>query len=189
MYQITETMNKSFVLLVLWLSITSSGFAQKFGYVDSDFILNQMPSYQKAKQEISDAAQKWETDIRDKNAKVLKVKEDFRSEELLLTDEMRDEKAKEIEKMENDVRDLHQKYFGKDGLLFTRQLELTKPAQEELYKAIQKVARKNNLQFVFSNTEGLTILYAEPRHDYTEEVLKELGLLDEENDEENPEGK
>ena len=179
-------MNKSFVLLVLWLGISTSGFAQKFGYVDSDFILNQMPSYQKAKQEVSESAQKWETDIRDKNAKLQKVKDDFHSEELLLTEEMRTERAKEIEKMENEIRDLHQKYFGKDGLLFTRQLELTKPAQEELYKAIQKIARKNNLQFVFSNTEGLTILYAEPRHDYTEEVIEELGLNEDES-EENPE--
>lgn len=169
-------MNKHVVVLVFSLFLGYSAQAQKFGYVDSDFVLNQMPSYQKARQEISEAAQKWETDIREKNAKVQKVKEDFRAEELLLTDEMREERTKEIEKMENEVRDLHQKYFGKDGLLFTRQLELTKPAQEELYAAVQKVARKNKLQFVFSNTEGLTILYAEPRHDYTEEVLAELGL-------------
>lgn len=184
-------MKKISIVFILCLSFVSLSFAQKFGYVDSDFVLNQMPSYQKAKQEISEAAQKWETDIRDKNAKVQKIKEDFRSEELLLTDEMREERSKEIEKLENEIRDLHQKYFGKDGLFFTRQLELTKPAQEELYKAIEKIARKNKLQFVFSNTEGLTILYAEPRHDYTEEVLAELGLGENEeleSPEENDEG-
>lgn len=114
------------------------------------------------------------------------MKEDFRAEELLLTDDMKEERKEEIQKQEQEVLELQSKYFGPNGLYFSRRNELIRPAQEELYEAVQKVARKNKLQYIFTNTEGLTILYAEIRHDYTEEVLEELGLGQEE---ENPENK
>ncbi|GAB4401651.1 MAG: hypothetical protein OHK0053_24670 [Microscillaceae bacterium] len=145
-----------------------------------------MPAYQKAQKEIQEQANKWKADIDEKNALLEERRGALEQEKLMLTDEMIQERQQEIEKEAKRIRDLQQQIFGYEGLFFTRQQELIKPAQEELYKAIEKVARKNSLQFIFSNSQGLTILYAEPRHDYTEEVLEVLGLAE---DPQNPENK
>jgi outer membrane protein len=171
-------MKKLFIVLGIVLCAIPA-FAQKFGYVDADFILSKMPSYQKSQQDIEQAAQKWEEDIRKKFEAVEKLRKDLQAEELLLTEEMKAERLEEINKLYKEAADYQKKIFGYKGLFFSRQQELMKPAQEELHKALEKVVRKNKLQFIFSNTEGLTILYAEPRHDYTEEVLEVLGLKEE----------
>jgi outer membrane protein len=151
-------------------------FAQKFGYIDADYVMRKMPEYDKAQQNLEQAAQKWRDEIQKIYKKSEKLKTDFLSEELLLTDEMKKERQEEIQKIEEEARMMQNKTFGFQGQYYTRQTELLKPVLETLNKAIEKVARKNKLQVVFSNTEGLTILYAEPRHDYTEELLEELGL-------------
>lgn len=170
-------MNKKTALfLVIYLIMTYPTFAQKFGYVDSDFVIKKMPSYEKAQQNLDNAAKKWNEDIQKIIQKADKLKSDFLSEELLLTDELKKEKQEEIKKIEEEARQLQNRTFGNDGQYDTRRKELLKPVMEEMYKAIEKMARKNKLQIVLSNSEGMTVLYAEPRHDYTEETLEELGL-------------
>ncbi|NJO00893.1 MAG: OmpH family outer membrane protein [Bacteroidia bacterium] len=178
-------MNRILILVSLCLTFSSFAYAQKFGYVDADFILKQMPAYQKALQDVQEAADKWRTDISEKQLEVENMRGAYESEKILLTDEMKEEREKEIREKEAEVLELNKKIFGYGGLFFSRQQELMKPAQEEMFEAVQKVARKNKIQFIFSNSEGLTIIYAEPRHDYTEEVLEELGLGQQED--ENPE--
>lgn len=158
--------------------------AQKFGYVDAEYILSQLPSYQKAQQEIGQDAGRWQEDIEGKFQAVEKLQADYYAEEPMLTDEMKQERQEEIKALMRQASEYQKKIFGYQGLYFSRKQELIKPALEELNEAVQKVARKERLEFIFTNTEGLTILYAEPRHDYTKKVLEELGLL---KDEENPE--
>ena len=153
-------------------------YAQKFGYVDADFILKKMESYEKAQANIQESSAKWEADIDKKFAAVEEMEKKYLAEEILLTEEMKTERKAEIKKFKDEAREYQKKVFGYQGLFFTRQKELLKPTLEELHKAIDKVAKQNKLQFVFSNTEGLTILFAEPRHDYTEEVMKVLGLIE-----------
>lgn len=179
--------SKYFILFFGSLFSFSMSYAQKFGYIDAEFVLKKMDAYQKAEQNIAESASKWQEDIDKRNTEVEKLRKEYLAQEILLTDEMKAEKKAEIQKKEDEARDMQKKIFGYQGLFFSRQQELIKPAMEELYKAVEKVARKNKLQFMFTNTEGLTVIYAEPRHDYTQEVLKELGL-DEEN-KENPEQK
>jgi outer membrane protein len=151
-------------------------YAQKFGYVDADFILKKMVSYEKAQANIQESSAKWEADIDKKFAAVEEMEKKYLAEEILLTEEMKTERKAEIKKFKDEAREYQKKVFGYQGLFFTRQKELLKPTLEELHKAIENVARKHKLQFVFSNTEGLTMLYAEQRHDYTEEVLEALGI-------------
>ncbi len=179
-------MKKIALIYFLVFCSTTLSFAQTFGYVDADFILKQMPSYQKAQQEILGAAAKWREDIQERNNVLQEKRGAYEAEKLLLTPEMIEEREKELEEDAKKVEDMQQQIFGYEGLFFSRQQELIKPAQEELYKAVQKVARKKSLQFIFTNSQGLTIIYAEPKHDYTEEVLEELGLAE---DPENPENK
>jgi outer membrane protein len=177
---------KKLILLILLGGCLQSATAQKFGYIDADFILKQMPAYQKAQSDVSEASTKWQDDLTQKWDKIRTKETEYEKEKILLTDEMKKEREEEIEKLKKEAMEIQKKIFGFQGLFHTRQQELMKPALDELNKAVQTIARKNRLQFVFSNTEGLTIIYAEPTHDYTEEVLEELGLTEEE---ENPEKK
>jgi outer membrane protein len=153
-------------------------WAQKFGFVDADFVLKKLQSYEKAQANIQEAAVRWQVDIDKKFTAVEDKRAEYLAEEVLLTEEMKLEKKAEIKKMDEEAREYQKKIFGYQGLFYTRQQELLKPAIEELHKAIAKVSQKNKIQIMLSNSGGLTILYTETRHDYTEEVMKELGLLE-----------
>lgn len=172
------------LILVTGIFFCNNLYAQAFGYVDADFILKKMPNYEKTEANMQDALLKWQTEVDKMNEKANKLKSNFIAEELLLTDEMKSERQAEIKKAEEDARLYQNKVFGYNGQYFTRQTELLKPIMEEMQKAIEKVARKRKLQFIFRNSGDLSILYAEPRHDCTEDVLKELGLWEEEGKEE-----
>ncbi len=177
-------MKRVMFFLFLCTIFTNSLQAQKFGYIDADFVLTQMDEYKEAMKEIQESVSKWRADIDKKNSEVQKMLDSYKAEEILLTPEMKTERKAAIDEKEKEVQELSNKIFGPDGQFFARQQDLIKPAQEKLYEAVQKVARRNKLQFIFTNTEGLTMIYAEPRHDYTEEVIEELGLNQ---PEENPE--
>lgn len=169
-----------FVMRHSWLIflclVALPAYSQKFGYVDADFVLSKMESYQKAQQNIDEAAKKWEEDVQKKFVQVEKMRKTYLAEEVLLTEDMKEERLKDIEKADMEARDYQRKIFGYKGQLFTRQAELLKPAQEELHKALQTFARKEKLQVIFNNSDALSILYTEERHDYTEELLKFMGI-------------
>jgi len=165
-----------YLLFFLLCAVALPAYSQKFGYVDADFILSKMESYQKAQQNIEEATKKWQEDIQKKIAGVDKLRKAFQADEILLTDDMKEERLKEIEKADMEAREYQSKIFGYKGQLHTRQAELTKPAQEELHKALQKLARKEKIQVIFNNSEALSILYIEERHDYTEQLIELMGL-------------
>lgn len=173
-------MFKNLFFIIVCLLIGSSYVnAQKFGFIDSNFILQQMESYKKAKAEIDKAAANWQQQVEAKLKAVERMRAKYIQEEILLTAEMKDERLKEIKKKEKEAREYQKKVFGYEGLLFQRRQELIKPAQEELQKAVKRVARRYKIQVVFDKSSDLIMIYASPVHDYTERVLVELGLSDE----------
>lgn len=167
-----------FSLTCILLSTTYAS-AQKFGFIDSNFILQQMESYKKAKAEIDKAAANWQQQVQAKLKAVERMQAKYIQEEILLTAEMKDERQKEIAKKEQEAREYQKKIFGYEGLLFQRRQELIKPAQEELQKAVKRVARRYKIQVIFDKSSDLIMIYASPTHDYTERVLVELGLAEE----------
>ena len=152
--------------------------AQKFGYIDSDFILGKMPEYQKAQGEIDQLAAGWQKELEDMSAKVESLYASFKAEEVLLTEEMRNERQVEIKKKEAELKEYQKKIFGFDGLYFLKKKELIKPLQDKVWDAVEKVAKANRLAIVFDKAAELTMIYTDPRHDYTDFVLEELGLGD-----------
>jgi outer membrane protein len=152
--------------------------AQKFGYIDSEFILSKMPEYKKAQGEIDELAAGWQKEIEDMTAKVEGLYASFKAEEVLLTEEMRDERQTEIKKKETELREYQKKIFGFEGLFFLKKKELIKPLQDKVWDAVEKVAKANRLAIVFDKAAELTMIYTDPRHDYTDFVLEELGLGD-----------
>ena len=166
-------------LLYLILAITLSAqasFAQKFGYVDSEFILSKMPAYNAAQKEVDKLSENWQKDIEDRYQEIDKMYKSYQAEEVLLTEEMKKKRQNEIVNKEKEVKEYQKSIFGFEGTLFKKRQELIKPVQDEGYEAIEKVAKQKALQIVFDKSGGLVMLYTNPVHDYTEFVLEALGL-------------
>jgi outer membrane protein len=152
--------------------------AQKFGYIDSEFILGKMPEYQKAQGELDQLTTSWQKEIEDMGKKVESQYVQYKAEEVLLTEEMRQERMADIKKKEAEWKEYQKKIFGFDGLFFLKKKELIKPLQDKVWDAVEKVAKANRLAIVFDKAAELTMIYTDPRHDYTDFVLEELGLGD-----------
>ena len=164
--------------LLLTISLASSAYAQKFGYIDSEYIIGQMPEYKKAQTELNQFSLKWQKEIEESQAKVDKLKEEYQAEEVLLTEEMRKERMDTIGVKESKLRELQKNYFGYKGMLYLKRQELVKPAQDKLYDAVEKVAKDKKLAIIFDKSGELVMVYTDPIHDYTDFVLEALGLGD-----------
>jgi outer membrane protein len=152
--------------------------AQKFGYIDTDVILKQMPEYKEAEGKMNELSAKYEKEISGMKSELDKLNIDYKNEEILLTDEMRQERLAMIAEKEKALKDYQKKIFGFDGLIFSERQALMKKPQEALYTAVEKVAKKYSLQFIFDRSSELVIIYSSPVHDYSDYVLEELGLGD-----------
>jgi len=169
---------KKLLTFLFIFSIFGTTYAQKFGYIDSEYILKKMPEYKEAQKELDKLSSGWQKEIEEKKQEVDKLKEDFQAEEVLLTETMKTERLEEISLKEKELKEYQKKIFGFDGLLFLKRQDLMKPVQDKLYEAVEKVAKAKRLQFLFDKSGDLVMLYTNPIHDYTDYVLDELGLGD-----------
>ena len=151
---------------------------QRFGYVDTDFVLNKMPDYKKAQDEINQLSDAWEKEIQDMSKKIEAMYSSLQAEQVLLTDEMKKERTEAIQKREAELKEYQKKVFGFGGLFFLKKQELIKPIQDKVWDAADKVAKQNNLAIIFDKAGELVMIYTDPRYDYTDFVLDELGLGD-----------
>jgi outer membrane protein len=162
-------------LLLFGLNIAD---CQKFGYIDSDFILSKLPEYKKAQDEIDQLASGWQKEVEDLQKKVDALYRAYQAEQVLLTEEMKAGRLEEITKKETELKDYNKKVFGFGGLFFLKKQELIKPLQDKVFEAVEKVAKSNRLAIIFDKSGELVMIYTDPRHDYTDFVLEELGLGD-----------
>ena len=169
-------MKKILGILFVLLQIMPAAFAQKFGYIDSEFILSKMPAYATAQQDLNTMAANWQKDAEAMNQELDKLRKKLQAEEVLLTAEMKAKRVAEIEAKEIEARDFQKKIFGFEGALFKKRIELIRPVQDNLWEAVEKVSKKKGLQIMFDKSGDLVMIYTNPTHDYTEFVLEELGL-------------
>lgn len=170
---------RSFTLaLLLTLTLGTTGWAQKFGYIDSELILSKMPEYKTAQTELNQAAKKWQNELEDLQKELNGLKDEYKLEEVLLTEDMQKERLDSIASKEKKLRERQKAYFGYEGMLFYKKQELVKPVQDKVFEAVEKVAKEKKLQIVFDKSSGLVMVYADPIHDYTDYVLEKLGLGD-----------
>ncbi len=163
-----------FLLILAFVSVQS--FAQKFGYIDSEFITSKMPDYKKAQEDMEKYSEKWVQDIEEKETELKKMRLQYQQEEILLTADMKRDRLKNIEDKENALKELNNKVFGINGLVFQKKKELIKPSLDDIYKACEKVARQKQLMFIFDKASDINMIYTDPRHDYTDYVLEALGI-------------
>lgn len=150
-------------------------FAQKFAFVDTDYILQNIPSYTAAQEELNKMSEDWETEIAAEYTKIEELYKTYQSERVLLTDEMKKTREEEIINKELEVKELQSKYFGPDGDLSTKRQELVKPIQDAIYKAVKELSAEGSYAVIFDTASGASILYSNPRYDLSDDVLKKLG--------------
>ena len=155
---------------------TALASAQKYAYIDSDYILENVPDYKEAKDKLNKLADRWTKDI-DERYEILKTKKDnFAREEVLLPSEEKSKRKEEIDKLETEAMELQKSRFGVKGDYFQKRQELVKPIQDRVFEAMQKVASKRNYMFVFDKANQSNLVYADSKSDISNEVLKEMGI-------------
>ncbi len=170
---------KHIILSCLFIVFTLSNVvAQKWGYVDTEYILGKIPEYKEAQDEINTLSLSWDQEIQSMYREIESLYDKLQAEEVLLTAEMKEERSAEIQIKEEEVKAYHKKVFGYEGLFFLKKKELIKPVQDKVFDAVEKVAKDNRLQMVFDKSGELVLIYTDPIHDYTDYVLEELGLGD-----------
>ena len=172
-------MKKIFLFLLLLIGIGQFAEAQKFGYIDTDYILAQMPEFNEAEAEIEQLSKSWQSEIQQMYKEIESMYNELQAEEVLLTQEMKDERRVEINTKEEEVKEYNSKVFGYEGLFFLKKKELMKPVMESVFEATEKVCKAHRLQFMFDKAADLVMIYTDPTHDYTDYVLEELGYGDE----------
>lgn len=159
--------------------LVNKSYCQKFGYVDTNFILSKMEEYKDAQTEIEKVSVQWQEEIQKMYLEIDQMYSEFKAEEVLLTKEMKDDRLDAIKTKENEVKEYQKKVFGFEGLFFLKKQELMKPVQDKVFDSVEKVAKNNRLQIVFDKSGDLVMIYTDPIHDYTDYVLEDLGLGDE----------
>jgi outer membrane protein len=170
--------NKAIVTLIVLMFtglMSVQAQNQRFGYVDTEYILNNIPEYSDAQAELDVLSERWEKEIKGQYEIVEKMYRDYQTESVLLPEDMKRKREDEIIKKEQAVKDLQMKYFGPEGELFKKRNELVQPIQEKVFNAIQDIAETRNYAFVFDKAAGATMLYASDKFDISDDVLDEIG--------------
>jgi len=161
-----------FALLAI---ITFSSSAQKFAYVDTDYILNKIPEFVQAEEKINDFSTQWQQEIETVYAEVEQMYRDYQSEQVLLTSEMRTKREEAIINKEKSVKNLQQIYFGPEGELYKKRQELIQPIQDRIFDAVQQLAANNKYSVIFDSSSELIMLYSNPTLDKSDKVLEIMG--------------
>ncbi len=157
------------------LLFSGAAIGQKYAYVDTKYILDNIPEYQDAQDELDALSEKWQKEIEHGYAQIDEMYKKYKAEAVLLPEDIKRKREDEIVAKEKEIKDLQKKYFGPEGDLFKKREELVKPIQEKIYNAIETVATTRNFSFVFDKSGGMTLLWANPKFDISDDVLDEVG--------------
>ncbi|MGY6742030.1 MAG: OmpH family outer membrane protein [Cecembia sp.] len=151
-------------------------YAQKFGYIDSEFLLNKHPDYKVVQDELASVSEQWKKEAQKLEQEIKEMRSNLKAEEVLLTEEMYRERMQAIQEKERQAIAFNNRMFGINGQYYQKQAELLQPLQSMIFDAIDKVCKRFNLAVLFDKASGPLMIYTDPRHDYSEFVLQELGL-------------
>lgn len=171
----TRTLILAAFLMMLGITTVKAQGNQKIAYVDTDYILQNIPEYGDAQEEINQMSVQWEKELRNLRNTLDKMKRDYQTESVLLSDDMKRKKEDAIVAKEQELVTLQMQYFGPEGELFSKRNELIQPIQEKIYNAITQVAQIKNYTFVLDKASGTTVLYCNDKFDISDDVLDEIG--------------
>ena len=150
--------------------------AQRYAVIDSKYILEKMPEYKLAQTKLDQFSIQWQQEVDQKQVLLDKMYKDYDAEQVMLSDELKKKREDELYNKEKELRDLQKKHFGFEGDLFRKRHELIKPIQDKVYNAVQKMAVERSFDFILDKSEGITVIFADPKLDRSEEVLRNLGV-------------
>jgi outer membrane protein len=168
-------MKKILFIAIATIFFGASALAQKVAYVNTDYILDNVPEYADAQAQLDELSVLWQKEIESRFSEIDKMYKSFQNEAVLLPEEMKKKREEEIVKKEKEAKDLQKKRFGKDGDLFKKRQELIKPIQEKIYNAIEEISSAENYAMVLDKAGSATVLYSNPKFDLSEQVLDKLG--------------
>lgn len=161
--------------MMLGIFTSKAQGSQKIAYIDTEYILQNIPEYGDAQEEINQMSAKWAKELKTLNDKLEQMKRDYQTESVLLSDDMKRKKEEAIAAKEQELKTLQMQYYGPEGEMFTKRAELIQPIQEKIYNAINQVAMQKNYGFVLDKAAGATILYCNEKFDISDDVLDEIG--------------
>jgi outer membrane protein len=150
--------------------------AQRYAIVDTKYILDKIPEYKDAQKTLDQTSEQWQKDIDTKQAELDRMYRNYEAEQVMLSDDLKKKREDELFMREKELRDIQRQRFGFEGDLFKKRQELVKPIQDKVYTAIQKIAANRQYDFILDKSEGITVIFADPKLDQSEAVLKELGV-------------
>lgn len=168
-------MKKIGLVAAIMLLVASTTSAQKYAFVDTEYVLKNIPEYNDAQSLLDDMAAEWQKEIEERYTEIDRLYQAYQAEAVLLPEEMKKKREDEIIKKEQEVKDLQRQRFGKDGDLFKKRQELIKPIQEKIYNAIEDIAVQQNYAIIFDKAGSLSMLYANEKYDLSDDVLSKLG--------------
>jgi outer membrane protein len=166
------------VIFILFFTFTAftGAFAQRFAFVDSDYILKHIPDYLSVQKQLNALQDEWQKQVDAKFGEVDRLYKAYQADVVLMTPDMKKRREDEIAQKEKDAKDFQRLKFGPDGELTQRSNALIKPIQDRIAKAIQAVAESDNLDMIFDKNSEVIMLYANPRYDKSADVITRLGL-------------
>lgn len=168
-------MKRIALITVLMVLATAAAIAQKYAFVDSEYIRKNIPAFNAAQDQLENLSQQWEKEVADGYAVVEQMYKSYQSEAVLLSQDMKTKREEAIITKEKEMKDLQNKYFGMEGELFKKREELVKPIQDEILKAIKEIAVDGSYAVIFDTAAGGNILFANPKYDLSDQVLEKLG--------------
>lgn len=169
-------MRKLLLSLFAGLIFLASANAQRYAVIDSRYILDKIPEYKDAQGKLDQYSIVWQQEIDQKQTALDKMFRDYDAEQVMLTEELRKKREDELFNKEKELRDLQKKRFGFEGDLFKKRQELIKPIQDKVYNAVQKLAVEKQYDFILDKSEGITVIFADPKLDRSDDVLRNLGV-------------
>jgi outer membrane protein len=169
-------MKKSLLTVAILVGVLCSASAQKFCYVDLEYILNKIPSYTEAQKQLDKVSEGYQKEIDNKRKNVEAMFKSYQAEQVLMTEQMKQQKIKELEAAEKEVIQLKTDKFGPSGALFKKRQELIKPIQDKLYDEIQKYAQAKAYDFILDKSSGPSMLYANEKFNKSDDILANMGI-------------
>ncbi|MGE5519601.1 MAG: OmpH family outer membrane protein [Candidatus Dadabacteria bacterium] len=169
-------MKKILLLATFCFGFVALSFAQRYAIIDTKLILDQVPAYKAAQKQLDDIAATWQKEIDAQQQELDKMYKDFDAEQVMLSDDLRKKREDQILTKEKNVRNLQRQRFGFEGDLFKKRQDLVKPIQDKVYNAVQKLSVQRGYDFVLDKSEGITVIFADPKLDKSDDVLRELGV-------------
>jgi len=169
-------MKKLILSVIATTVLVLSMYAQRYAIIDTKYILDKIPDYKEAQKKLDLSSEQWQKEIEAKQAALDAMYRNFEAEQVMLSESLRKKREDELFNKEKELRDLQKRRFGFEGDLFRRRQELIKPIQDKVYNAIQKLAVERQYDFILDKSEGITVIFADPKLDKSDDVLKVLGV-------------